>query len=130
MIRVTLGGPGEVVVGANVEGRMTRELLIGRDGGICVWCGREPWTTDLTAEHLLPRSRRGRTVPENLTVACRACNKRRRTKPVVAYVRSQQADGYEPRMDLLESALERMSRSDSAAHAEYARRQLALLERL
>jgi 5-methylcytosine-specific restriction endonuclease McrA len=109
---------------------MTRELLIGRDGGICVWCGREPWTADLTAEHLLPRSRRGRILPENLAVACRACNKRRRTKPVVAYVRSQRAEGYQPRMDLLESALARLSRSASLAHAEYAQRQLALLERL
>lgn len=109
---------------------MTREHLIGRDGATCVWCGREPWTADLTAEHLLPRSRRGRTLAENLTVACRPCNKRRRTKPVVAYVRSLRADGYEPRMDLLESALERLSRSGSDTHADYARRQLALLDRL
>ncbi len=109
---------------------MTRENLIGRDGGTCVWCGRDPWPTDLTAEHLLPRSRSGRTVPENLAVACRSCNRRRRTKPVVAYVRSRRDDGYEPRMDLLEAALERMSRSESPVHAEYARRQLALLGRL
>jgi 5-methylcytosine-specific restriction endonuclease McrA len=109
---------------------VTREQLIGRDGRICVWCGREPWTADLTAEHLLPRSRRGRTVPENLAIACRPCNKRRRTKPVVAYVRSQREDGYEPRVDLLEGALARLSRSASPAQAAYARRQLALLGRL
>jgi len=109
---------------------MTREHLIGRDGRICVWCGREPWPADLTAEHLLPRSRRGRTVPENLAVACRTCNRRRRTKPAVAYVRSQREGGYDPRVDLLEGALERLSRSASPAHAEYARRQLALLARL
>ena len=109
---------------------MTREHLIGRDGGICVWCGREPWRADLTAEHLLPRSRRGRAVPENLAVACRRCNKRRRTKPVAAYVRSQREYGYEPRVDLLEAALERLSRSESTAHAAYAQRQLALLGRL
>ncbi len=69
-------------------------------------------------------------MPQNLAVACRSCNKRRRTRPVVAYVRSQREDGYEPRVDLLEGALERLSRSDSPAHAEYARRQLALLARL
>jgi 5-methylcytosine-specific restriction endonuclease McrA len=51
------------------ESRMTRENLITRDGRTCVWCGREPWPADLTAEHLLPRSRRGRTMPENLAVA-------------------------------------------------------------
>lgn len=109
---------------------MTRENLIGRDGPICVWCGREPWTADLTVEHLLPRARRGRTVPENMAVACRACNKRRRTKPVVAYVRALRQDGQQPRLDLLEAALHRLSRSESVPHASYARRQLALLSRL
>jgi 5-methylcytosine-specific restriction endonuclease McrA len=109
---------------------MTREMLISRDGRTCVWCGREPWPADLTAEHLLPRSRRGRTVPENLAVACRACNKRRRTKPVVAYVRAQIDEGRQPRLDLLRDALDRLGRSGSPAHADYARRQLALLDRL
>jgi 5-methylcytosine-specific restriction endonuclease McrA len=109
---------------------MTRENLIDRDGGTCVWCGREPWPADLTAEHLLPRSRRGQTLPENLAVACRSCNRRRRTKPVVAYVRAQIDAGHRPRMDLLESALARLSQSASPVHAEYAQRQLALLGRL
>jgi 5-methylcytosine-specific restriction endonuclease McrA len=109
---------------------MTREILIARDGGTCVWCGREPWAADLTAEHLLPRSRRGRTLPENLAVACRACNKRRRTKPVVAYVRAQRQEGLEPRVDLLRHALARLTASESQAHADYARRQLTLLNRL
>ena len=109
---------------------MTREILIARDGGTCVWCGREPWATDLTVEHLLPRGRHGHTVPENLAVACRSCNKRRRTKPVVAYVRAQRDEGLEPRVDLLRGALARLSASQSAAHADYARRQLALLARL
>ena len=109
---------------------MTRENLITRDGRTCVWCGREPWPADLTAEHLLPRSRRGRTMPENLAVACRACNKRRRTKPVVAYVRAQRQDGYQPRVDLLEIALARLSRCESPAHSDYAERQLTLLDRI
>jgi 5-methylcytosine-specific restriction endonuclease McrA len=109
---------------------MTHDNLLARDGGVCVWCGREPWLSDVTAEHLLPRSRRGRTLPENLAVACRACNKRRRTKPVVAYVRQQLQDGRQPRVDLLRSALDRLSSCASPAHAEYARRQLALLSRL
>jgi 5-methylcytosine-specific restriction endonuclease McrA len=111
-------------------GSMTRDSLIDRDGGTCVWCGRDPWPADLTAEHLLPRSRRGRTVPENLAVACRSCNKRRRTKPVVAYVRSLRDGGYQPRVDLLADALERLRRSGSPVHAAYAARQLTLLARL
>jgi hypothetical protein len=39
---------------------MTLEHLISRDGEVCVWCGRELWRRDLTAEHLLPRARSGR----------------------------------------------------------------------
>jgi 5-methylcytosine-specific restriction endonuclease McrA len=109
---------------------MTLESLITRDGGTCVWCGRELWRRDLTAEHILPRTRNGRGVPENLAVACRRCNKQRRTKSVVAYVRAQRSAGAEPRLDLLTAALERLSASPSCAHAEYGRRQLALLDRL
>jgi 5-methylcytosine-specific restriction endonuclease McrA len=109
---------------------VTRASLIDRDGATCVWCGREPWPSDVTAEHLLPRSRRGRTVAENLAVACHACNKRRRTRPVAAYVRSQRQEGLEPRVDLLREVLGRLSRSRSTAHADYARRQLVLLDRL
>ena len=102
--------------------------LIARDGPACVWCGREPWRADLTAEHLLPRARRGRSTVENLAVACRACNKRRRTRSVSAYVRSQREAGREPRLDLLVAALERLAGSGRAAHAQYGSRQLELLE--
>jgi 5-methylcytosine-specific restriction endonuclease McrA len=109
---------------------MTLENLISRDGEACVWCGRELWRHDLTAEHLLPRARSGRGVPENLAVACRRCNKRRRTKSIAAYVRALSDAGERPRLDLLTAALARLSRSGSRAHVQYAERQLALLRRL
>ncbi|MBV8713032.1 MAG: HNH endonuclease [Solirubrobacterales bacterium] len=109
---------------------MTLDSLIGRDGGICVWCGRSPWRTDLTAEHLLPRARHGHAFAENLALACRRCNRRRRTRSVSAYVRAQIHAGERPRLDLLRAALERLSRSGSRAHAQYARRELQLLGRL
>ena len=109
---------------------VTLQALIARDGPTCVWCGREPWVTDLTAEHLLPRSRSGRGLPENLTVACRACNRRRRSKPVSAYVRVQLDAGRRPRIDLLTAALERLSESPARDHADYGQRQLVLLRRL
>jgi hypothetical protein len=108
---------------------MTLDSLITRDGVVCVWCGRELWRRDLTAEHILPRARSGRGVPENLTVACRRCNKHRRTKSVVAYVRALQDAGLCPRLDLLTTALERLRESSSRPHARYAERQLELLRR-
>lgn len=109
---------------------MTLEALIERDGPECVWCGRAPWRTDLTAEHIFPRSRGGRTSPENLTVACRACNKRRGTKPVVAYVRSLLEEGVSPRGESLLVGLGRLAASDRRDLAAYGSRQLVLLERL
>jgi 5-methylcytosine-specific restriction endonuclease McrA len=106
------------------------ETLIARDGGVCLWCGRAPWADDLTAEHLLPRSRSGRGLPENLAVACGMCNRLRRSKPVSAYVRAQLEADRRPRIDLLEAALERLSASSFREHADYGRRQLALLRRI
>jgi len=91
---------------------MTLDALIERDGAVCVWCGRAPWRTDLTAEHIVPRSRGGRTSPENLTIACRVCNKRRGTKPVVAFVRSLLDEGVSPRSDALLIGLGRLAGSD------------------
>ncbi len=103
--------------------------MIARDGAACVWCGREPWRRDLTAEHLLPRSRGGRGIAENLAVACRSCNRRRRSKGIAAYVRERERAGDEPQPDLLAVALTRLSGSASQPHAEYGRRQLGLLSR-
>jgi hypothetical protein len=109
---------------------MMLQTLIERDGPACVWCGRAPWRTDLTADHIVPRSRGGRTSPENLTVACRECNKRRGTRPVVAFVRTLLDEGANPRSDSLLTGLHRLAESDRRDLAAYGARQLALLERL
>ena|SRR5581483_5079317 len=109
---------------------MTLEAFIERDGATCVWCGRAPWRSDLTAEHIFPRSRGGRTSPENLTVACRSCNRRRGTRPVVAFVRSLIEDGVCPQGEALITCLGRLRDSDRRDLAAYGMRQLALLERL
>jgi hypothetical protein len=106
------------------------DTLIQRDGAACVWCGREPWHTDLTAEHLVPRTRGGRTSPENLTVACRACNRRRGTRPVVAHVRTLLDEGGRPRGDHLLVSLSRLADSDRREMAAYGQRQHALLAKL
>jgi len=109
---------------------MTLEALIERDGPVCVWCGRAALGNDLTADHIVPRSRGGRTSPENLTVACRSCNKRRGTKPVVSFVRSLLDEGARPRGDSLLVGLGRLAASDRRDLAAYGTRQLVLLERL
>jgi 5-methylcytosine-specific restriction endonuclease McrA len=103
---------------------------IERDGPACVWCGRELWRADLTAEHLLPRSRGGHATLENLVVACRRCNRARGPRPVTAYVRAQRDAGAAPRTATLIEALTRLAASDRRAHATYGARELALLRDL
>jgi hypothetical protein len=103
---------------------------MSRDGATCVWCGRGAWRADLTVEHLLPKTRGGRGIPENLAVACRRCNRRRGAKPVVAYVRDRLEAGDKPEIEQLCVLLERLSASGSRPHAEYGSRQRALLGRI
>jgi len=104
--------------------------VIDRDGAACVWCGREHWPQDLTVEHLLPRGRGGSGSDENVAVACRGCNRRRGSRPAVAFVREELACGREPAIERLALALERLGGSPVRAEAQYGRRQRALLRRL
>ena len=55
------------------------EILL-RDGEICRYCGTTdgPWEID----HIHPVCRGGSNEPENLTVACRTCNRQKGSKTV------------------------------------------------
>jgi len=53
---------------------MTRQNIFKRDGCSCVYCGTHE---DLTLDHVLPKSRGGRTTWDNLTTACKRCNTRK-----------------------------------------------------
>lgn len=61
--------------------RLTRRTLLQRDDYQCQYCGGRPGLRELNLDHVLPRSRGGQNVWENLVVSCRACNhiKGRRT---------------------------------------------------
>jgi 5-methylcytosine-specific restriction endonuclease McrA len=104
------------------------EELIARDGTACVWCGRALWRRDLTREHVVPRSRGGHMTAENAVVACRACNKRRGSRPVDAYVRELLREGADVGVGALRAALARLARSGRRIHRDEALRQLRRLE--
>jgi len=102
--------------------------LIERDGAACVWCGRELWRRDLTREHVIPRSQGGHMTAENAVVACRACNKRRGSKPVDAYVRELLREGADVNLVALRKVLGQLSRSERRAHREAAAHLLRRLD--
>jgi 5-methylcytosine-specific restriction endonuclease McrA len=60
------------------QNRITnRHRILARDRYRCQYCGRRGTAFDLTLDHILPKSRGGRTVAENLATACWPCNNRK-----------------------------------------------------
>lgn len=51
-----------------------RAELMERDKWTCRYCGEAVTATNATLDHIVPQSRGGLNVPENLTTACLTCN--------------------------------------------------------
>lgn len=54
-----------------------RTRILVRDRMKCQYCGLKGNMFNLTVDHLMPRSRGGKTTPENLVTACFPCNQRK-----------------------------------------------------
>lgn len=60
------------------QNRVTnRHRILARDHYRCQYCGKRGTAFELTLDHILPRSRGGKTVAENLVSACQTCNNRK-----------------------------------------------------
>jgi 5-methylcytosine-specific restriction endonuclease McrA len=57
--------------------RFNRRNVFARDGNQCQYCGRGFPTSELSLDHVVPRSRGGITSWENIVCACVACNVRK-----------------------------------------------------
>lgn len=56
---------------------LTNTALFARDGNLCLYCGNEFSRHALTRDHVVPVSRGGRDVWENVVCACFHCNSRK-----------------------------------------------------
>lgn len=56
---------------------LSNRLLARRDRHLCMYCGNKFLLNELTRDHVLPKSRGGRDVYENLVIACKTCNNRK-----------------------------------------------------
>jgi 5-methylcytosine-specific restriction endonuclease McrA len=54
--------------------KFSRVNIYARDGFGCQYCGARKLTEDLTFDHVVPRSRGGRTSWENIVTCCIDCN--------------------------------------------------------
>ena len=57
--------------------RLNRRNLFARDANRCQYCGRKFRSSELSLDHVVPRSRGGRTTWTNVVCACMACNVRK-----------------------------------------------------
>jgi 5-methylcytosine-specific restriction endonuclease McrA len=58
-----------------VQRKISRRALFARDGWRCVYCGTS--SGRLTLDHVIPRSRGGDSVWENVVTSCAPCNLRK-----------------------------------------------------
>jgi 5-methylcytosine-specific restriction endonuclease McrA len=58
----------------NGSPKFCRRSIILRDRGRCQYCGQKFESNELTFDHLIPRSKGGRTTWENVLTACLKCN--------------------------------------------------------
>jgi 5-methylcytosine-specific restriction endonuclease McrA len=58
-----------------IQRKISRRALFARDGWRCVYCGSSGGR--LTLDHVVPRSRGGESVWENVVTACAPCNLRK-----------------------------------------------------
>jgi 5-methylcytosine-specific restriction endonuclease McrA len=56
---------------------VTRRGVLSRDHYTCQYCGATPPRKNLTVDHIVPRSRGGKTTWENVVTACEKCNGRK-----------------------------------------------------
>ena len=76
----------EVIILANYTGinkrqvKFSRRNIFERDRHTCQYCGKHLRTADLTLDHVVPRSRGGKSQWTNVVLACYDCNKRKDAK--------------------------------------------------
>jgi 5-methylcytosine-specific restriction endonuclease McrA len=54
--------------------KFNRRNIFARDHNQCQYCGKKYPTSELSLDHVVPRSQGGRTTWENIVCACVACN--------------------------------------------------------
>jgi 5-methylcytosine-specific restriction endonuclease McrA len=78
--------PPEVIVLSKYEGQgeksvvFSRKNLFKRDKYTCMFCGRQPGPSELTIDHVMPKSRGGKSTWENCVLACVSCNMKKANK--------------------------------------------------
>lgn len=69
-----------IVKYVNHELRPTRNNIIWRDNNTCQYCGYVGCSSNLTLDHVMPKSRGGQNTWKNLVASCKKCNQKKRDR--------------------------------------------------
>ena len=56
---------------------LCRSNILARDNFQCQYCARDLTTREATLDHVIPRSRSGKTTWDNIVCCCAACNRKK-----------------------------------------------------
>jgi len=97
--------------------KLTRREIFIRDNFTCQYCGRQ--VSDLTLDHVIPRSRGGQHTWENLVSACKPCNHRKGGKTLSEAKMTLRQQPYEPTAGLYYTIQRRLESGISAAWEKF-----------
>lgn len=76
---------------------VSRRTVLSRDNYTCQYCGDQPGKDGLTIDHVLPRSRGGDHIWENVVTACGPCNHRKGNRTPAEAGMPLRREPYRPR---------------------------------
>jgi 5-methylcytosine-specific restriction endonuclease McrA len=76
---------------------LSRRTVLARDHYTCQYCGTQPGKANLTIDHVMPRSRGGKTCWENVITACGLCNRRKGNRTPTEARMSMRSEPRRPR---------------------------------
>ena len=94
--------------------KLTRREIFIRDNYTCQYCQRQ--FADLTIDHVIPRSRGGMHVWDNVVTACKACNHRKGGKSIAEARLSLHQQPHEPRAGVYYTIERRL---DTSSHDDW-----------
>ncbi len=65
---------------ANKQVVLTRKNVLIRDKNTCQYCGKEFSPSELTMDHIIPKSASGKTKWDNVVACCKKCNNKKGRK--------------------------------------------------
>ena len=73
-----------------ISGNMRYDTL-SKSGGVCVACGKSATVVPMDIDHIVPRSWGGKTEPTNLQALCYQCNREKRDRDEMDFIKTQKS---------------------------------------